>query len=269
MKMMLTILALLFSHSSYQEKPSVDVYTVEKEGSVEVFAHNMNEYAVTLELNIELDNVRSSKRLPLTVALAPKADVKLTELFVKSRNKKWGFSTNYSYYMGSIFADHTDSYIYRLPYRLGTEATVAQGYNGEFSHTGRMAYSIDFNMPEGTEIYSARSGVVVDLRESYNEGGTSEYFLDKANYITIAHNDGTFSEYSHLRKDGVTVAIGQRVRLGQLIGYSGATGYVTGPHLHFNVKKAVRGGKFITIPIKFKTREGTITLKEKKSYKAL
>lgn len=266
----ISVLAVLFlSHTFLQEKPLVDVYTVEKEGSIEVHAKNLNEYAVTLELDIELENLRSSKRLPLTVALATNQDSKLLELSVKNRKEKWGFSTKYSYYMGSIFADHTDSYVYRLPYRLGTDARVVQAYNGDFSHSGRIAYSIDFDMPEGTEIYAARSGVVVDLKESFSEGGSSEYFIDKANFVTVAHNDGTFSEYSHLKKNGVIVNIGQKVRMGQLLGYSGATGYATGPHLHFNVKKAVRGGEFITIPTKFKTQEGTITLKESSSYKAL
>lgn len=267
---MISILAILFLNQiTHQEQPLVDVYTVEKEESIEVHVKNLNDYAVTLELNIELENLKSTKWLPITVALAPKEDSKLLELFITDRSKKWSFSTNYSFYMGSIFADHTDSYEYRLPYRLGSEIAVAQGYNGDFSHSGSIAYSIDFNMPEGSEIFAARSGVVVDLKESFNEGGTSEYYIDKANYITISHNDGTFSEYSHLRRNGVLVNIGQRIRVGQLLGYSGATGYVTGPHLHFNVKKAVKGGEFITIPVKFRTREGAVFLEEKKSYKAL
>tara|TARA_R110000868_G_scaffold304437_16_gene565253 strand:+ start:28756 stop:29565 length:810 start_codon:yes stop_codon:yes gene_type:complete len=269
MKMIPILIALLINVTSFQEEPTVEVYTVEKENSIEVHARNLNEYAITLELNIVLDNLKSSKRLPFTTAIAAKADVILLELSLVDGTKKWGFTTNYSYYMGSIFADHTDNYAYRLPYRLGTEAVVAQGYNGDFSHSGRIAYSIDFDIPEGTEIYSARSGVVVDLKESFSEGGSTEYFIDKANYVTVAHNDGTFSEYSHLKENGVIVSIGQRIRTGQLLGYSGATGYVTGPHLHFNVKKAVQGGEFITIPTKFKTRKGTITLKEEEGYKAL
>ncbi|GAB5408606.1 MAG: hypothetical protein BalsKO_09710 [Balneolaceae bacterium] len=269
MKIISIITVVFLSHFLHQEKPTVDVYTIEKEGLIEVHAKNLNQYAVTLELKIEMENLKSSKRLPLTVALAPNQDSELLELTTTDRSKKWGLSTNYTYYMGSIFADHTDNYEYRLPYRLGTEATVAQGYNGEFSHSGRIAYSIDFDMPEGTEIFAARSGVVVDLNESFSEGGSSEYFIDKANFVTVAHNDGTFSEYSHLRKNGAIVNIGQKIRTGQLIGYSGATGYATGPHLHFNVKKAVQGGQFITIPVKFKTRQGAVILEEKKSYKAL
>lgn len=263
------LLALLLGLSPQQEKPTVEVYNVEKEGSVEVHARNLNPYPVTLELKIELENLRSSKRLPLTQVLAPGSDVELLELTSKNSKEKWGFSSNYTYFMGSIFAEHTDSYAYRLPYKLGTEAMVAQAYHGDFSHSGRIAYSIDFNMDEGTEIYAARSGVVVDFKESFTEGGSDEFYLDKANYVTVVHNDGTFSEYAHLKVNGVVVNIGQKVRVGQLLAYSGATGYVTGPHLHFNVKKVARDGSFNTLPVKFRTQNGAIQLKEKERYKAL
>lgn len=269
MKWITALITLLVAFSSSQEKPTVEVYNVEKEDGIEVFAKNMNVYPVTLELEIEMENLTSSTRMPLTMALAPESNVKITDLRVKAQNKKWGFSTNFAYYMGSIFAKHNDSYSYRLPYQLGTESIVAQGYNGDFSHTGKIAYSIDFDMPEGTGIYAARSGIVVDVEESFTEGGAIEYYADKANFITVVHNDGTFSEYSHLKVNGVNVNVGQRIRTGQLLGYSGATGYATGPHLHFSIKKAVKGGGFITIPVKFSTQKGAIQLEERERYKAL
>lgn len=267
MILLISILSLLFS--SFQEKPTVEVFNVEKESSIEVHAKNTNPYPVTIELEIEMTNLSSSKRLPLVQALARESEVKLTELTVKKQSERWGFSTSYKYYMGSIFADHNDNYVYRLPYQLGGEYRVAQAYNGDFSHSGTLAYSIDFNMPEGTPIYSARSGIVVELEEGFSEGGAEKYYEDKANYVMVVHNDGTFAEYSHLQQNGVAVSVGQRIRTGQLLGYSGATGYATGPHLHFHVKKAVKGGDFITIPVKFATQKGTVTLKERESYKAL
>lgn len=260
---------LFTAHSFHQEEQTVDVYNVEIEGGIEVYAKNSNVFPVTLELNIELENLSSSKRLPIILALDPKSDVKIINLKVKDTSKKWGLNSKYSYYMGDIFADHSDNYSYRLPYQLGTDAIVAQGYNGDFSHSGNVTYAIDFNLSEGTPIYAARSGVVVDLKESFSEGGAEEFFINKANYITIVHNDGTFSEYSHLRLNGANVNIGQSVRSGQMIGYSGSTGYATGPHLHFHVKKAVKGGEFVTIPVRFSTQKGSIQLKEGENYKAL
>ena len=269
MKWIPLLAGLLLALSSYQEKPTVELFNVEMESSIEVHAKNTNPYPVTIEVEIDLTNLTSTKRLPLVQAIPAESEVQLTELSVKKKEERWGFSTSYSYYMGSIFADHNDNFVYRLPYQLGTEYKIAQAYKGDFSHSGMLSYSIDFNLPEGTPVYSARSGVVVDFNESYTEGGSDKFYEDKANYITIVHNDGTFAEYSHLKHNGVNVSIGQRIRTGQLIGYSGATGYATGPHLHFHVKKAVKGGDFITIPTKFATQNGAIQLTEGESYKAL
>lgn len=269
MRLALLIPFLLFAVQSDPEKGSVELYQIEREGLIEIHGKNFNEYSVTVEVDLELTNMRSNKINPFTMVLAPKSDVKLTELVVKRKDKGWSYETSYGFQMGDIFAKHLDSYEYQLPYQLGTEHRVSQAYNGEFSHKGETAFSIDFDMPEGTKIFAARSGVVVDVQESYSKGGTSSEFLDKANYVTVVHNDGTFSEYSHLKKNGVLVSLGQRVRTGQLLGFSGATGYATGPHLHFNVKKAVKGGSFETIPTKFKIRGSTKTIEKGKSYKAL
>lgn len=90
--------------------------------------------------------------------------------------------------------------------------------------------------------------------------------MEFANYITVLHNDGTFADYSHLRYKSVIVQLGQQVERGQIIGYSGATGYATGPHLHFVVKKAKKGGGFISIPVEFTTLKGIQELREGEKY---
>lgn len=269
MKILPILWTFFFASFLPQEKPTVEVFNVEKEDRIEIHARNLNDYPITIEVDIELLNLTSSNKLPVKVAISPKSEKLITDLKMIKGSEKWGFSTKYTYHMGSVFAKHNDNFAYRLPYRLGTEAIVAQGYFGDFSHTDAITYSIDFDLEEGTEIYAARSGIVVDTQESFTDGGTDEFYVDKANFITIVHNDGTFSEYSHLKVNGVNVTVGQRVRVGQLIGYSGATGYATGPHLHFSVKKVGEDGHFMTIPVKFSTQEGTVTLQEKKKYKAL
>ncbi len=261
----LFIPSLLFA----QESQGVDLYNVDKEDRVEIYVKNENIYPITIQVEMDLSNLKPSKRLPLTEVIDSGSDIKIFELFPVKKNEGWELKTSYRFFMGSIFADHEDDFVYRLPYRLGTERRVSQGYGGQFSHTGSLRYSVDFQMPEGTEIYAARSGIVVETEESYTDGDKDRYYIDKANYITILHNDGTFSEYSHLKTSGVVVSVGQRVRTGQLIGYSGNTGYTTGPHLHFNVKRVTQDGSYITIPVKFVTREGNIQLKEGESYRAL
>jgi len=69
-------------------------------------------------------------------------------------------------------------------------------------------------------------------------GGAAQSFETQENFIEIRHPDDEYSQYCHLKKDGVVVKIGDTVKAGQLIGYSGATGWLANvpePHLHFMV----------------------------------
>ena len=268
MKLVSVIVAMVLVLSSSNPNQEVEVYQVEQDGKIELYGKNPNSFPVTIELNIDYKNLRLSRQVPFAEVINARTDKKLLDLDIAQNNVKWEFSTNYSYYMGSIFAKHDDSYAYRLPYKPGTSQRVAQGYNGTFSHQGKIRYSIDFNLDEDTEVYAARDGIVVETESKFNEGGQEDRFLDRANYITILHSDGTFADYSHLRRGGVVVQVNQRVRAGQLIGYSGSTGFVSGPHLHFDVKNTIRGGGFETIPVKFLTKQGARMLQQGQSYTA-
>ena len=87
------------------------------------------------------------------------------------------------------------------------------------SHTG-----IDFHAAQGTPVKSVAAGEVVEA------GNGGAY----GNNIVIKHKDGTYTQYGHLSSIGVSV--GQSVASGERIGLSGATGNVTGPHLHFEAR---------------------------------
>ena len=262
------IISLVISGFAPFQDNSVTIKQIEKENGVVLVGVNSNQYPVTIELDLKLKNMLSSQKNPLITVIPAKSELELLELKVDKPSSSSGWEYNFKYYQGSIFAKHNDRIAYRLPYKIGEQYRLDQGYNGKFSHQRDSRYSLDFNMEEGTEIYSSRAGIVVEIEERYSNGGKNRSFIDKANYVTILHDDGTFSQYSHLRKNGVTVSIGQKVKVGERIGYSGSTGYVTGPHLHFTVLQAKKGGGFISIPVKFATREGIKTLEEKKTYTA-
>ena len=92
------------------------------------------------------------------------------------------------------------------------------------NHTG-----IDIGASSGTTIYAAKSGVVTT-----SEYGSGSYW-SYGNFVVIAHSDGTSTLYAHMSS---RVAVkGQTVKQGAVIGYVGATGRVTGPHLHFEIKE--------------------------------
>jgi peptidoglycan hydrolase-like protein with peptidoglycan-binding domain len=92
---------------------------------------------------------------------------------------------------------------------------------GDHLHTG-----IDFPVPEGTPVGAAGVGTVIFA--GYNTGGYG-------NLVVVQHRLGYTSWYAHL--SSVVVSSGQAVDGGTRIGYVGSTGYSTGPHLHFEVRR--------------------------------
>ncbi|RMH59862.1 MAG: M23 family metallopeptidase [Candidatus Hydrogenedentota bacterium] len=134
--------------------------------------------------------------------------------------------------------------LYHLPLPHTREYfLLVQGVGGEFSHTGNETYAFDWSMPVGTPIPAARDGVVVFVR---NRPYDRMVPLEKriANVVKVRHRDGTVGVYAHL--DTTSIRIGTHVRVGDIIGHSGNTGYSTRPHLHFHVEKDGR-----SIPIAF------------------
>jgi len=82
---------------------------------------------------------------------------------------------------------------------------------------------IDYAAPTGTPILAAGDGKVATASRTEANG----------NYVVIQHGDQFTTKYLHLSKFGRGVKSGVRVRQGQVIGYVGATGWATGPHLHY------------------------------------
>ncbi len=64
----------------------------------------------------------------------------------------------------------------------------------------------------------------------------SKYSSSAGEYVQIDHGNGIYTRYLHMKKGSRTVKAGQAVKKGQALGYMGATGNVTGAHLHFDIK---------------------------------
>lgn len=103
----------------------------------------------------------------------------------------------------------------------GWPTSLNYGITSYFSsaHLGLdiVVYDGDYN------VYSASSGIVVE----------DAYKWDGGNYFIVQQDNGYYVIYCHLNDK--TVHYGDRIQKGQVIGHIGATGYVTGPHLHFSV----------------------------------
>ncbi len=167
-------------------------------------------------------------------------------------------------YVPTAVTKNIDTYIYELPFTKGTSHKVVQGYGGLFSHKNTAA--VDFEMSVGTPIMAARDGVVYAYKDHNDEGGPFAKYKRKANFIMIQHSDGSMGCYWHLQKNGVLVKTG-KVKKGQQIGLSGATGFVFRPHLHFSVKRQLNYSMDAFVQTKFTTSEGAVILKNRNTYK--
>ncbi|MDE3190537.1 MAG: peptidoglycan DD-metalloendopeptidase family protein [Acidobacteriota bacterium] len=83
---------------------------------------------------------------------------------------------------------------------------------------------IDIGVPEGTPIHAAAAGTVIYC------GWETGY----GNLVVIDHHNGLATAYAHQSR--IAVSCNEDVSQGQVIGYSGCTGYCTGPHVHFEVR---------------------------------
>ena len=156
------------------------------------------------------------------------------------------------------------SYVYALPYDTGKTFRVIQGYFSRCTHKERAA--LDFNMKKGTRILAAREGVVIRVKEDGTRGGLKKKYRPHGNNIVIEHPDGSRAGYWHLQHNGAVVNVGDTVKKGQLIAYSGKTGYALVPHLHFLVWRS-SGGQWQQLPTRFQTHKGILYLRSWKKYR--
>jgi murein DD-endopeptidase MepM/ murein hydrolase activator NlpD len=88
---------------------------------------------------------------------------------------------------------------------------------------------MDFRATPGTKIIAAADGVVREVGDTDKACAGASY----GKWVLIDHKNGLSTIYAHL--DLIKVEKGQGLEIGDLVGYSGSTGYATGPHLHFGL----------------------------------
>mgnify|MGYP001582515584 CR=1 FL=1 len=104
-----------------------------------------------------------------------------------------------------------------------TRFALSGAYNGK-AHNG-----IDLSAPVGTKIFAPLTGTVRNTGNTDLVPGCYSW----GQWILIDHPNGLSTLFSHLSH--IAVSPGQQVATGDVIGYTGRTGYATGPHLHFTV----------------------------------
>jgi murein DD-endopeptidase MepM/ murein hydrolase activator NlpD len=109
-------------------------------------------------------------------------------------------------------------FIYPLDSKITSDFGTARMFNNSLKsfHSGT-----DFRAKVGTPIYATNDGVIVIAKNRYYAG----------NSVVIDHGEGIYSCYYHLST--LHVKLGEKVKQGDKLGLSGATGRVSGPHLHY------------------------------------
>ncbi|CAA9889635.1 Peptidase M23 [Candidatus Methylobacter favarea] len=218
-----------------------------------------NDYAGPVEVEVdfaEQENVRSTPELPKRFVIESGKSDTLFEIGGINQQASWRMALKYRYTIGSPLAQYYSKISYLPPLAPGATFQISQAFNGSFSHTDEQnKYAVDIAMPVGTPIHAARAGIVMEVDNDFYKGGVNKAYSAEANNIIILHDDGSMAIYAHLELEKAQVYPGLTVAAGQLIGYSGNTGFSSGPHLHFAVQ-VNKGMELVSVPFTFADREG-------------
>lgn len=152
-------------------------------------------------------------------------------------------------------AQHNAQWTYTWPLPNG-QGRMDQGFGGGASHQDiENYYAIDVTVPQGTAVFAARPGIVMATEGRFTQSGWNKALLGKANFVRVLHSDGSMASYAHLQANSITVRPGDQVVAGSQIGRVGATGYTTGPHLHF-VIQVNRQFQLVSVPFRMQVPDG-------------
>ncbi|MEG2719921.1 MAG: peptidoglycan DD-metalloendopeptidase family protein [Oscillospiraceae bacterium] len=186
-------------------------------GTKRVMSKGVNGEQQITELVTYIDGVKVSAK-ELSRVTTKEAVTERTQI----GTKRYGY--------GGYFGGDSSYPVQLVGGRMGWPAigatVVSSGYGGRSMgwHTG-----VDLTRPGGSTgapVVASASGTVVTA------GGGGSY----GNHVIISHGNGVQTLYAHMLRGSIRVSPGQKVSAGQVLGNIGATGNVTGPHLHFEVR---------------------------------
>jgi murein DD-endopeptidase MepM/ murein hydrolase activator NlpD len=126
-----------------------------------------------------------------------------------------------------VYASGHPQRLWQGPFQLPVENEISSQFGNRRIFNGKLKSfhnGLDFRSPPGTPIQAANSGRVRLAKNLFYSG----------NAVIIDHGTDIFTIYAHLSK--IETQANQYIEKGQLIGLTGATGRVSGPHLHWGIK---------------------------------
>lgn len=209
----------------YKEENSTEWFSFlgidadQKPGNYEINVDTSDAEHLAKEINVSLASFSSA---PVVAAPASNKNGITNEKAVNN------IRNNDNPVINKVLDNFTPQPYFTAPFSFPLSVMQIGGFSfGKFIGFGKYALQhlgVDLKAPEKTDIYAVNDGKVVATLNLSNYGKT----------IIIDHGMDIFSMYLHL--DKFDVSDGEMVKRGQLIGLSGDTGYVTGPHLHFSMR---------------------------------
>lgn len=237
-------------------QPPILIHPIEQPDNTKLFAVSTRYSEGTAVCRIEGKNIVVEPGFTAKGFLSNDLKIPIATIYPKDPTEQIDYSYEISGYAG-VPGGHPDlQFVYKLPFPAKTSYTVTCGY-GEGDHKDNFKYAVDFDMPEGSMICAARQGTVVAYQDTFNVGAPDQKFENFANYLMIKHDDGSYADYCHLKKNGLLVKLNEKVVAGQPIALSGNTGQSGGPHLHFAVYFIGGDEKRSTVPVIFATSSDT------------
>lgn len=181
-----------------------------------------------VKIQYQLGDVRTNLSLPFTIKDGnyPSEEIKVSTKHVHPNKKDSERIKNENSEIAKIYQHSQSEKFWEGPFHLPLQSQptsyygTKRVYNGDLQsfHSG-----LDLKAAEGTPVSAAASGKVVFAKNLFLTGNT----------VLIDHGFGVFTVYAHLSK--IKVKRGRKILVGNLLGLSGHTGRVNGPHLHWGV----------------------------------
>lgn len=214
----------------------------------------INQYPGPIEVAIDWQtrkNVIATPALPKRFVVESGKSASLFKVNADGQAGPRKFTLSYRYVIGSPLTDYPATDAYLPPLAPNSRFQITQAFAGQYSHQdAQNRYAVDIMMPVGTPVHAARAGTVLEVEDDFFKSGQQQAYADKANSIRILHDDGSMAVYAHLALEQAQVQPGSKVQAGDLIGFSGNTGFTSGPHLHFAVQ-INRGMELVSVPFLF------------------
>ena len=274
MRFIISLLFLVSAHSTadVERSSQFDVLSNTQENTVRVYLHNISNLPGTANLDVEVHtSYKSFTPFVDVVSVMPGKTALTHEITFEELPADLSTAvTTMLYEIPGV--QRSDKPIdVSLPCGCEVICRISAGA-GDFFHTGWLKHAVDFDLPEGTPFHAIQDGVVVDVKDQGGSNCRHSLFRcqDSLNKIITMSTDGVLIEYLHIKNGGSLVELGDSVVAGDLIGFSGNTGFSSGPHLHVAAVAATVdatvGLMQTTLPMRFFTRQGLINLDRGRAY---